>query len=157
MAQISPKADVELNALSRIIGQAEETIKLGTEAKDTSWDKVFDLMAEFDQPYFLADDGYTLVRQKRQGSPKLDEGELYMQLLLRFPKSKVDKIWNAITDQKVNSVKLEAAVQNGVVPPDVLDKAISEPDPTYARVRSKWSKQDEERARIFGIEKKETV
>lgn len=155
MNQISRIADRELNKLSRDIGKAEAKIKEGTTEKDTSWDRVFEFMSEFDQPYFLADDGFTLTRQKRQNAPKLNEEELYRLLMKKFTKLQVKKIWNAITDQKVNSLKLEVAVQNGLVPPDVVDKAITEPDPIYARVRRAWTKQDEERARIFGVDKQD--
>lgn len=157
MTQISPMADGELHALSRLIGESDELLAKVTELKNDRWDRVFELMAEFDKPYFIANDGYTLSRQRRQGAPKLDEDLLYHLLMGKFTKAQVRKIWDAITEPKVSSVKLEAAVQNGVIPPEIIAKCITEPEPTYARVRREWSKQDHERARIFGIERRGPV
>lgn len=155
MNQISALADRELNALSRRIGKAETEIKEATKTKDESWDQVFNYMAEFDNPRFIADDGFTLTRQARQGTPKLDEQKLLDLLMQELGPKPAEKIWNTITDRKVNSLKLEKAVQSGMVSAQILDAAISTPDPIYARVRTPWSKGDEERAVIFGVEKKD--
>ena len=154
LRQISPQADKSLHKLSREIGRAEALIKEGTEIKDESWDHVFELMSEFDtDPKFIADDGFTLTRQSRQGSPKLDEAKLEELLRAEMDQNKFNKLWNQITDRKVNTLKLEQAVQAGKIPAKVLETAITMPPLTYARVRRPWSKEDAEKARIFGIEK----
>lgn len=153
MKQISANADKELNKLSRDIGKAEAQIKEGTELKDTSWDKVFEWMSEFDSdPKFIADDGHTLTRQSRQGSPKLDEEKLYQLLVANLPPAKMKNLWNQITERKINSLKLEQAVQAGKIPAKFLETAITMPPLIYARVRRAWSKEDAEKARMYGVE-----
>lgn len=157
LKQISPQADKSLHKLSREIGRAEALIEEGTKIKDDSWKLVFDAFSEFDveEPKFYADDGFTLVRQSRQGSPKLDEAKLEELLKLEFPEpSTFNRLWNLITDRKVNTLKLEQAVQAGKVPAHILETAITMPPLTYARVRRPWSKDDAEKAHIFGVEKR---
>ena len=155
LRQISPQADKSLHKLSREIGRAEALIQEGTEIKDESWKQVFDHFSEFDveEPKFIADDGFTLTRQSRQGSPKLDEAKLEEMLREVMPQGKFNMLWNQITDRKINTTKLEKAVQAGKVPAKFLEVAITMPPLTYARVRRPWSKEDAEKARIFGIEK----
>lgn len=155
MNQISNKADKSLHKLSREIGRAEALIAEGTELKDESWREVFEAFSEFDveEPKFIADDGFTLTRQSRQGAPKLDEAKLEQMLREEMEQGAFNRLWNQITDRKVNTLKLEKAVQEGKIPAKVLDTAITMPPLTYARVRRPWSKEDAERARIFGIEK----
>lgn len=158
LRQISPQADKSLHKLSREIGRAEALIEEGTQLKDESWKEVFEAFSEFDveEPKFIADDGFTLTRQSRQGSPKLDEAKLEELLKQEFPEtSTFNRLWNQITDRKVNTLKLEQAVQAGKVPAHILETAITMPPLIYARVRRAWTKQDAERAHIFGVEKHE--
>lgn len=154
MNQLSEMSDKILNELSHKIGEAETQITQASAVKDKSWEDVFAYLGEFNQNYFIADDGYVLHKQERSSSPKLDEGELYRLLLARFNKTTVNAIWKRITVPKVDPLKLEEVVKEGLLPADIIDKAITQPPPIYARVRRPWSKQDEERARVFGVEKK---
>lgn len=153
--QISTQADKNLNKLSREIGRAETLIEEGTKLKDDSWKDVFDAFSEFDidEPKFIADDGFTLTQQSRQGKPKLDEAKLEQMLKEEIgDQGKFNRLWDQITDRKVNTLKLEQAVQAGKIPAKVLETAITMPPLTYARVRRVWSKEDAEKARIFGVE-----
>lgn len=156
LKQISPQADKILHKLSREIGRADGIIKEATKEFDDAWVAVFDLMAEFDTDgRFIADDGHYLQRQSRQGSPKLDEAKLEQLLRDEFDYQKFSRIWNLITDRKVNTLKLEQAVQAGKIPAKFLEVAITMPPLTYARVRRPWSREDAEKARIFGVEKRD--
>lgn len=157
MKQISPQADKSLHKLSREIGRAEALIEEGTKIKDESWTEVFEAFQEFavEEPKFIADDGFTLTRQSRQGQPKLDEAKLEQMLREEMNESTFNRLWNQITDRKVNTLKLEQAVQAGKIPAHILESAITMPPLTYARVRRPWSKEDAEKAGIFGVEKHE--
>ena len=158
MKQLSTNTDKKLHKLSRDIDKAEAQIKEGETLKDDSWKEVFDHFSEFgvEEPIFIADNGWTLVRQARQGSPKLDEAKLEQLLREEAADERgFNRLWNLITDRKVNSLKLEQAVQAGKVSAKILETAITMPPLTYARVRRLWSKEDAERAHIFGVEKRE--
>lgn len=153
LVQISDVADRELNKLSARIGKDDEEIELATEDKNKAWEEVFNYFSEFNtEGRFIAADGHTLTRQERQGSPKLDEEKLMFMLKAKLTPRQFTIIWNKITEQKVSSTKLEHAIQAGLVPHELVDECITVPPVTYARVRRNWTKEDKERARIFGIE-----
>lgn len=153
MNQISGMADRELNALSRRIGKADAQIEEATKEKNESWNQVLNYMDEVGNPKFIADDGFTLQKQYRQGSPKLDSQLLHDLLVTEMGVARAGRLWARITDSIVNSLKLEEAVKDGKIPPHILDKVISTPEPTFARVRREWSKEDAQRAEIFGVKR----
>lgn len=153
IVQISKVVDRELNKLSARIGKDKNDIEVATSDMDKAWDEVFNYFAEVNSGgKFIASDGYTLNRQERQNAPKLDEEKLMLFLKANLKPRQFTILWNRITEQKVNSTKLEHAIQAGLIPHELVDQCITVPDVTYARVRNKWTKEDRERARILGME-----
>lgn len=159
--QVSARTDKALNQLSQDIGKAVAKIQEGTMEKDTAWESVFESFKEHDlegkYARFIASDGFYLQRQERKGSVSLNEKQLYQLLLERYGKAKADRVWNSITIKKVDSIQLEAAIQSGKIDGDMVKECLTTGNPTYARVREEWTKEDKERAAALGIQKEEAV
>lgn len=158
MNQLGPDIDKRLNEISRQIGEAETIIETQTQVKDAAWQRAFDFFDEFNRggkdARFIADDGYTLYRQERQGQPKLDANMLQALIFQRYSKVEATRIWNSITERSVDNTKLEAAVRSQKLDPALVEQCITAPTTTYARIRREWTKEDKERAKIHGIERK---
>lgn len=156
MPQISKSADKKMNKLSRDIGAAEAAIDAATSEKDAAWVEAFDILDEFDTAEgtrFIADDGHALTRQKRQGSPKLNE-EALMQRLRAQPgmtEKKFQLLWGRITTRTIMSELLEQAVREGKIPLQLVQECMTVPAPTFARIRREWTKEDAEKAQIFNV------
>lgn len=151
--QLSKNTDKILNNLSRTIGAAELLIEKGTAKKDEAWEEVFGYLEEHgDSARFVANDGYSLIRQSRQSAPKLDEDKLKKLLDKKYGRDTADVIWSIITVRKVDSKLLETLVKTGQIDAKIVDECITVPDVTYARVRRVWSKDDVETAAQFDIQ-----
>jgi len=161
MNQISPKTDKRMNELSRKIGLAEVKIEEGTKEKDEAFREVWELYAEHDVPgfRFLADDGHAIEQQIRNGTPKLNAETLKEELLFVYGEKKGKALWKqiTITVEQVQTAVLEGLIQQGKIAADVVDRCITIPEPTAARIRRKWTKEDKARATEIGINIKETV
>lgn len=157
MPQISKDADVKMNKLSRDIGKAEVKIAEGTTEKDAAWTEAFEILDEFDTEEgakFITDDGHTLTRQRRQSAPRLNE-DLLVQKLKAMPNmtdKKFQNLWGRITTRTIMSELLEVAVREGKVPLQIVQECMTVPAPTSARIRREWTKDDAEKAKIFGVE-----
>lgn len=153
IVQISKVADRELHKLSARIGKDDNEIAIATEDKDKAWEEVFNYFSEFDSGgRFIAADGHTLTRQERQNAPKLDEEKLMFLLKSKLTPRQFNSLWKKITEVRVSSTKLEHAIQAGLVAHELVDECITVPPVTYARVRRPWTKEDKEKARMYGME-----
>lgn len=159
MNQFSKNTDVRLHNISHRIGQAEKEIEEATTRKDEAWDEAKDLFGELAEdmpsPRFIADDGYTLTLQRREGTPKLDEAMLQALLFQQLDKAAATKLWNSVTKRVIDSNALEAAIRTQKISPEIVEQCMTPATVSYARVRRSWTKEDRERAKIFGIEKGE--
>jgi hypothetical protein len=157
--QISIQADQRLNLLSRQIHHSEEKIEQAIQDKDQSWEMVMGVFDEFDlagaERRFIADDGFYLYLQERNSSPKLDEEKLHALIFQNYSPAKANRIWNSITTQKIDTTKLEAAQQLGKIDANLINQCIKPGTKSFARIHNEWTKDDRERAAIFGIEKKD--
>lgn len=157
MNQISARSDKLLNKASRELGEAEALIEAGTLKKDNAWESINETFNEHGlegkETRFIADDGFYLQRQERNGSPKLDEEKLEALIFQTYPKAEANRIWNSITVRKVDGVKLEAAERTGKLSASLIHECITPAKKTYARIRQPWTKEDKEKAQIFGVTK----
>lgn len=93
-----------------------------------------------------------LSKQPVQKAPKLNEDKL-KELIFSIYKRRAKKIWESITEPKVNTTLLEEAVKKGDQAfANLVDSCIEVPEVSYSRIRREWSKADHERAVIFGIQ-----
>jgi hypothetical protein len=145
--QLSPITDRVMNRLSRKITKAQEKIDTGTAEKEASWNEVIDNFSEFrrepGKARFICRDGYTLNWAKREGKTELDPQALRMAIS--------EKLWDQITVRTVDSSLLEAAVIEGLISEETLKTCITTKPPTGIRLHEEWSKEDRERAIIYGI------
>lgn len=150
-------ADQTLNGLSRKIGKATDDITAAEASKKNAWEKVLEIGAEFAREggdlRFVANDGYTLAPTTRSGSPRLDEKRLKKLIDANLPRAAA--IWKSITEPHVNTTLLEQAIQSGKIPATLVDECLTVPEPTLVRNRVKWTKEDNQKAEIFGIVKTE--
>lgn len=153
MTQFGPEADSQLNQLSHTVGEKKAFIELATKEHDDAWKEIFSIFDEFvgHEPRFLANDGYYLYRQTRQASPKLDEAKLKRILFERLPEEEASLVWNAITEQRVNTTFLEAAVQKKAISAAMVDECITTPKPTENRIRQPWTAEDKIKAQVLGL------
>lgn len=157
MPQVSKIADEKLNSLSRSIGKADKLIIEATAEKVEAWNEVFEIIDEFStDPRFIANDGFSLVRQARQGAPRLDQSMLYEKLKEAVGEgAKLTRLWNSITEEgvrTVNPVLLDVAIKRNQIDQGLANSCTTTPEVTYARVRRAWTKEDREKAALYGIE-----
>jgi hypothetical protein len=158
MNQFSKAADAILHKLSRKITIAEAQIDASTKEKDLAWDEVNNLFNEFgrvgQEARFISDNGYTLHRTVRPSAPKLNEEQLEERLITQYGKKDGTRLWHAITDRKVNSTMLEQLVQRGQIDASLVNDCLTPGKDSFPRLHPKWTKEDEEKAIIFGLERK---
>ena len=156
MPQFTKNADLRLNTASRKIGEAKRRIEEATQDHDKSWEEVvalFGELAESDKnPRFIADDGHFLTYQRSERSPTLNHEMLQSLLFQTLPKNEATKVWNSITKRTVDSTALEAAVRMKKIPSEIVEQCLTPGTVSYSRIRKEWTKEDRERAKIFGIE-----
>lgn len=174
--QVTTAIDKKLNRASRTIGRADKAIATHEEKRKNAWELFITSANDHNDPRlrFVADDGHYMTLQWRQGNPKRNDPLLRqkLQALVQDAEWRAEhfqpaegeepfsadeafwNIWDSITDQTVNSEKLEAAYQAGRIPAEVLEETITVPDPTYARIRQPWTKDDANRAVVFGVTQK---
>ena len=158
MNQFTANADTRLNAASRKIGEAKRRIEEATQDHDKFWEEVVALFGELAEadvnPRFIADDGYFLTYQRTERSPSLNEEMLQSLIFQTMPKAEATKVWNSITKRSVDSTALEAAVRMKKIPGELVEQCLKPGTVSYSRIRKEWTKEDRERAKIFGIEVK---
>lgn len=151
--QFGPEVDKRLDELNETVTVSEDTIEMATANKDKAWDEVLGVFDEFardgKEARFIASNGRTLARTKRQGSPKLDENKLYELLRTTYGATKADRIWKSITKCVVDSRLLEIAVQDHKVDAELVESCITTPEPTFIRLHPEWTKEDKERLALF--------
>lgn len=157
MAQFSEHIDNTLNRLSNEIKFAKDTIAEQTGKHDAAWTEAFDLFDELGlegkEARFLAKNGHTLHRSRREGSPSLDEKLLQQKLEEKFGPLKAKRIWNTLVIGHVDSRLLEVAVLQGRIPQSIVDECLTPGKETFSRLFPEWTKEDRERAEILGIRK----
>ena len=156
MFQLSQMSDRVMNRLSRKIGKAVEKITEGEREKEEAWTQVKDLFAEHGKEAgpkarFIASDGFTIKWTKRPGKTKLNPDLLFARLVDAHGVTAADNIWRSITDRTISPEKLEAAVNLGTITEELLKPCIETGEDIHPRLREEWSKEDKERAVIFGI------
>lgn len=159
MTQISEIADKTLNQKSREIGQSKKIIEEQEKKFDEAWEEVFSIFEEFNlsgnKARFIANDGFYLYKQTRPGKSSLDEEKLYAMIFQKYTPRKAQRIWNSITSLKIDSKKLEAAVQTGLIEAEIVNECVSTSDESHPRIRNEWTKEDREKAAVLGILKEE--
>lgn len=171
----TPAVDKKLHQASRTIGRADAAIETHEKKRTKAWNLFIETADKVGPKFrFLADDGHYMTLQWREGKVRRNDPLLRQKLqalcqdaewrAAHFQPSEGEppftadeafwNVWDSITDQTVNSEKLEAAYQAGVIPAEVLQETIVVPDPTYARIRQPWTKDDGNRAVIFGVIKR---
>lgn len=171
----SATTDKKLHRASRAIGRADKVIAEQESKRKSAWDFFIETADKINPKFrFIADDGHHMTLQWRQGSPKRNDQLLRQKLMAlvqdaewraqHFQPAEGEEpftadeafwnLWESITDQTVNNEKLEAAYQAGRIPAQILEDVIITPDPTYSRIRQPWTKDDQNRAVIFGVERK---
>lgn len=155
MNQISNNADKRLHQLSRDIGKAETKIEEGELEYKAAWKDVFDMFDEFDKTgfRFIANDGHTLTQQKRSGKSTFDP-EKFKELLIKcYGEKKGKTLWNqcVVKTESVNMKLVEALKIQGKIEANLIDECITTAEDSYARVRNEWTKEDTEKAAIYGI------
>lgn len=155
MNQFSNLADTILDRLSVEIGEAEKKIEEGEKEKDNAWVEIFDLFDEFGkedkEARFIASDGHTLSRQMRQRTSKLDSDAVKRAVFDFYNTVIANRVWNSITDRVVNPEKLSEALLHGKISIEAVKDLLPKTTTAPARVRTEWTKEDKERAAIFGI------
>lgn len=155
MPQLSKQADEKLNELSRKIGSQKQIIDIAQHQHDDAWAEAIDILAEFGETRFIADDGHYLQLQSRENKPKLDEAALERVLRAHCQDQRIsfEDIWDQITDRKVNAEKLEEFVMRGRIPASLLVECLQPVPPTPARAHPLWTAEDKNRAVVLGIKK----
>lgn len=156
MDQISKKTDKALNGLSEKIGAAVAKIEEGEAEKEEAWNEVKDIFAEHGleagpKARFIAKDGFTIKLTKRAGRDKLNQDLLWLRLVEEKGIYVAKAIWDYITTPIVDTAKLEAAVIDGSITEELLKPCITTGEGSEPRIREEWTKEDRERAVVFGI------
>lgn len=156
--QTSRKKDEELHEASIQLGFAKAMQERATQLHDQTWERIRGIFGEFPAlgKRFLARDGFYLQDQRREGSPKLFEDELYTKLHAHWEEQPelLKRMWNRITvtpPRVVDTRKLEQQVKKGNIPEEIVDSCIHTPDPTYARIRNAWTAEDYNRAVVLDV------
>lgn len=163
MDQASPASDKKLHELSQRIGFAKGLIGRATVIHDTAWETVRSLFAEHPKlgKRFLANDGFYLQDQRKEGTSKLVESELYEKMNKHWeddPET-FKRMWVRVTSQParvVDSFKLEREVNKGNIPTELYKSCIHTPDPTYSRIHQSWTKEDYNRAVVLDVVMEDT-
>lgn len=154
--QYGETLDERLNVLGRDIEAAEAKITEGTNEKDEAWSEIDAIRGEVAPNgafRFIANNGRTYAFQFREGSIKFDAKKFQTMLFHEFDEKKATRIWNSITERALNMALLEVAVRTKKVPEELVKACTTEAPGSYARVHPEWTKEDVERAKIFGVEK----
>lgn len=153
MHQFGPTADKMLNARSRRIGQIQRLQEKLQVRFNETWEGIFDTFNEFGRDRFIAADGHTLARERREGVAKLDEDGLVNAIYANYPKHVASRILNRISRTKrvIDSEALKREVLEGKIPADLVEQFVKVGNPVDARVRRAWSKEDKQRAQILEI------
>lgn len=155
MNQIGPTVDAKLNKASVDIGAAKALIEQKEKELAEVWELVFNLFDEGSSiDRFVASDGYTLVRQWSESPATIDEARLKEDIFAAYDSARATRIWNDITDRRVNRDKLSHLVVRGRLDSALVAKHIGAKGKRASRVRREWTKEDKEKAAIFGIELK---
>jgi L-rhamnose mutarotase len=184
--QISQMADQRMHQLSAVIGKAKRRMEKFKIVHDTAWNEAFEILEELNTnegTKFIARDGYTIQKQKRQGAPVLDEEALHAAMLAAYGddqkwleitaptlnpmysdsnllgskllallgRENFEIVWPQLCERRVVAPVLATMARNDVNLRQMAQDALNTPDPTYARVRPEWSRDDEQRSAIFGI------
>lgn len=159
VSQVSPSTDKKLHRASRTIGKADAQIAIHEEKRKKAWEFFLETADEFNQPElrFLADDGHYMTLQWRQGKPKRNDALLAqkLQAMAAAVGGDYQALWESITVRTVDNNLLEAAVLAGRIPAELLDGVIETPEPTYARIRQPWTKEDKNRAVVLNVKANE--
>lgn len=155
MNQLGPSVDKKLNVISRKLGAVDKLQAKAEAVKTEAWEQVFSFMDELEAERFIASDGYVLAKQRRSGTSKIDEAKLKQLIFAKFTSAKATRLWNSITDQRLNSTFLEVAVQQKKIPASIVDECITTAEDSFARVRREWTKDDGLRTQVLDIEKRE--
>jgi hypothetical protein len=153
-AQYGPSIDKRLNTFGRSVESAEAKIAEGDSEKETAWKGILELAEEVspDKPFrFIANNGHTYALQERKGAVTFDEGKFQALIFQSFDKAKATKIWNSMTKRVLDTALMEAAVRTKKITQEMVDECLTVKDPTFARVHPKWTKDDRELAKIFGV------
>lgn len=186
--QISQQADERMNQLSAVIGRAKLRIQKFQRVHDNAWEECFSILDEFntdETARFIARDGHTIQRQRRQRSEFLNEEALHNAMLVAYGNEEkwfrvTEPVLNpafaqdsnalfaklfevlgeseayrhaveAISVRQVNTTLLSQAYATDVNLRQMTQEAMTVPEPTFARVRPEWTRDDVNRAAVFGI------
>lgn len=153
--QVSPTVDRKFHRASRTISRADKVIVAQEKKRTGAWNQFVELCDKLKLPQlrFLADDGKYMTLQWRTGQPKRNDALLAqkLQALVSSVGGDYTTLWEAITVRTVDNTLLEAAVLAGRIPAELLEDVIETPTPTYARIHQPWTKEDQNRAVVFGV------
>lgn len=151
MNQIGPVIDRRLNDL---VGKAKNDKEKGEEFEAgyrKACEEIFSLFDEGNIERFVSNNGWTFQRITRQ-TIQLDEDKLHRVLIENFGEARAKALWRRITKPVVDKTLLAQAVDRGHIPQALANQAL-EAKTSLVPSLKQWTKEDREKAEIYGIAK----